>query len=285
MSRKLTISSVRGGSIDLLNNPYFNLLNFDAETKTDIEIASYSVAGYDGDIVNNVQALPRYAILELGIKSGTNVELAKRQILQVIKPKQICTFNLEQEGRKVKLSGYVESINMPRYQQGIVMSVSFHCTQPFWEDAVEVFKTLSNVDDLHFFTEYPNDMLYFPEDGLPFGAYNFERYREFLNDGDTEVGMTIYITAVGKVTNPILYASDGSYIGVNTTMDAEDVIIITTHKGNKTITQNGVNILDNIMTGSTWLQLPTGLNGFNFNSDDEETDNCYFEIAYKQRYV
>lgn len=283
--RKLTISSVRGGLIDLLNDDHFHLVNFDAETKADVSISSYTVSGYDGDIVNNIQALPRTATLELQIKSGVSVEMAKRHILQVIKPKELCTFTLEQEERKVQLQGYVETIYMPRYQLGVVMSVGFYCTQPYWEDVVEVFRRLSNIDDLHYFTTYPNDMLILPEEGIPLGAYNFERYRQFRNDGDAEVGITIYITAVAKVTNPVLYADDGTYIGVNTTMEAEDVIIITTHKGNKTITKNGVNILDTIMAGSTWLQLPTGVNAFNFDSDDEELDNCYFEIAYKQRYV
>lgn len=285
MKKSFQISSVRGGSIDLLNDPYFDLVEFDAETKTDADISTNTVSGYDGDTVNTVRALPRTATLELRIKSDANVELAKRHILQVIKPKQICTFRMENEGRTVELQGTVESIDMPRYQYDISMFIAFYCSQPFWEDAKEVFKELSNVNDLHYFTDDAADMLSFPQGGIPFGVYNFERYREFTNSGDVSVGMTIYITAVADVKNPVIYAQDGSFIGVNTTMKANDVVIITTHRGNKTATKNGENILDSVMAGSTWLQLETGVNGFNFNSDDDETDNCYFEIAYKQRYV
>lgn len=282
--RSMSISSIRGGSIDLLHDAYIDIVNFDAETKTDVNISVASIAGMDGDSVNTIQAMPRTAQLELRVKDGVKVEHAKRHILQIIKPKQLCTFHIVQDGRDIKLSGYVENIDMPRYQNGISMFVTFHCSQPFWEDAVEVFKTLSNVDNLHYFTT-DADMLYFPESGIPFGVYNFERYKEFTNDGDVEVGMTIYITAVDTVTNPIIYAADGSYIGINTTMEERDVVVITTHKGNKTIKKNGENILDTIMAGSTWLQLQTGVNAFNFDSDDDATDNCYFEIAFKQRYV
>lgn len=283
--RSLKISSVRGGYLDLLNDPYFHLVEFSAETENSNNISASSYANFDGDVVNNVQALPRTAELELQIKSGVSVEMAKRHILQVIKPKQVCTFHLEQDGRNTVLSGYVESIAMPRYNNAVSLVCTFHCSQPFWEDAVDVFVELSNVDDAHHFTEYAGEMLYFPAEGIPLGVYNFSREKTYTNGGDVAVGVDIRITATDTVTNPKLWASDGSYIGVNVSMVARDVIIISTHKGKKGITLNGANILDKIMSGSTWLQLETGLNAFNVTSDDESIDNCYFELAYRQRYV
>lgn len=284
MSRKLTISSVRGGSLDLLHDEHFWLTNFSAETQSSTAISSATLAGFDGDIITNIQAQPRTAELELYIKSGVDVEAAKRHILQVIKPKQLCTFRLQRDERDMVLQGYVEAIDMPRYQNGIVLLVTFHCSQPYWEDAEEIIRTLTNVDNLHYFTA-EEDMLFLPEAGIPFGVFNFARQKTYTNSGDTAVGMEIRITAVADVTNPIIYASDGTYIGVNTTMKAHDVISITTHKGNKTATKNGENILDTIMDGSTWLQMLTGDNTFNANSDDEETDNLYYELIFKQRYV
>lgn len=285
MRNKLTVAGERGGLLNLLENEYFYLVDFDGETENDNNISSTVILGYDGDEINNAQAQPRTATLELSIKPNVNVEIAKRHILQVIKPNQTCTFYLEQDNRKIELKGMVESISMPRYQKGISLFATFHCSQPFWEDAVQNFKTLSNIDNLHYFTDNEGDMLYFPEEGIPFGVHNFERMKTFVNEGDVTIGMDIIITATGDVTNPIIYASDGTYIGVNTTMVLGDVVTITTHKGNKTITKNGENILDTIMEGSTWLQLYTGANTFNINSDDEALGNCYFELAYKQRYV
>ena len=284
--RKFIISSLRGGSINLLDNEYFLLSNFDGQTANQNDISMTTAAGFDGGFINSAQAQPRSMSLELLVKSGVNVELAKRHITQVIKPYQLITFTLEQEGKTIVIEGTVEAFSMPRYQQGVAVVVDFLCAQPFWEDANNIQTVLADVINMHYFTEETDDGVWcFVEEGVPLGVYNFERQKSVVNDGDVAVGMTIEIVALGKVTNPIIYAEDGTYIGVNTTMEANDKITISTHKRNKTIYKNGVNILDTIMAGSTWLQLYTGINTFNFNSDNEETDNCYFQIIYKQRYI
>ena len=283
--RTLTISSLRGGSLDLLNNDYFILINFEGETSTATSLGVATIPNFDGDVVNSRQAMPRTALLELYIKENVEVETAKRQILQVIKPKQECTFHAAQDGRDITLTGIVESVNMPRYQNGIIMQCTFHCSQPFWEDFENVVNTLSDIKNLHYFSADENDMLYFTEEGMAFGEFDFSRQRTFYNGGDVAVGMTIRITAIAPVTNPKIYAVDGSFIGVNATMKARDIIEITTGKGYKTATKNGVNILNDVIDGSTWLQMETGYNTFNIVTDDENTDNCYFELIYKQRYV
>lgn len=283
--RKLTISSNRGGLIDLLNNEYFLLSDFDGQTTNDNDISITTTAGYDGGIVNSAQAQPRAMSLELLVKSGVNVELAKRHITQVIKPYELITFTLEQENRTTIIQGTVEKISMPRYKQGVAFTVDFLCAQPFWEDIEALQTVISDVIGLHYFTEDTDEVLCFPEEGIAFGVYNFDRQKTVINEGDVSIGMEIEIIAVEDVTNPIIYAEDGTFIGVNTSMKANDKIVISTHKRRKTIYKNGVNILDTIMSGSTWLQLHTGLNVFNFNSDDVNTDNCYFQIIYKQRYV
>lgn len=284
--RKLTISSKRGGLIDLLNNEYFLLSELEGQTTSTNNISMLTAPGFDGGIENSSQVQPREMSLVLLVKSGANVELAKRHITQVIKAKELVTFTLEQEYKTTVIQGTVERVDMPRYKQGVAFVADFLCAQPFWEDLREMQSVISDVIDLHCFTEeWDDDVLCFPEEGIPFGVYNFERQKDVYNEGDVEIGITIEIIALADVTNPVIYADDGTFIGVNTTMKANDKVVITTHKRRKTIYKNGENILDTIMPKSTWLMLHTGLNTFNFNSDDEVTDNCYFNIIYKQRYI
>lgn len=283
--KSFTASSKRGGYLDLLHDPFFILVDFDGETLNENELSTSTVAGLDGDMLNNAQAMPRRGALEFRIKNGVSVEEAKRHIMQVAKPKQELVLRMVYSDREIELVGTVQAITMPRYQNGISLFVTLHCSQPFWEDVNEIIKTLTGVDNLHYFTTDPTDMLYFPEEGTPFGVYDFAREQSYYNHGDVAVGMEIRITAAAAVTNPVIYAESGAYIGVNATMEAHDVISITTHRGNKDILKNGESILDSIKEGSTWLQLETGMNHFNAASDDEALDNMYFELIYKQRYV
>lgn len=172
------------------------------------------------------------------------------------------------------------------------MQVTLHCEQPFWEDAQTVVQRIDEAIDLHYFTDYANDMLYFPEEGIALGEFDTIRTKSFFNDGAVAVGLSITINAVDKVTNPIISDAFGNFFGVGygtdtrkVVMESGDIIKITTGKGNKTVTLNGVNILDRVKPNSTWLQLQTGENQFAINSDDDSLTNMYFNIEYRQRYI
>lgn len=299
--------SARGDILPLSDNNDFVLINIDGHTSISTDISSSVIGGIDGDTVNNVQAQPRTIVLDFRFKSGVNIELAKREILKIIKPKQYGALIWEQDERSVMISGVVESIDMPRWNNAVVMQVALHCEMPYWEDIDAVIGEISEAINLHYFTENPYGMLYFPEDGMPLGEYDTIRTKSVYNAGDVSVGMEITIVALDTVTNPIIYDQDGRYFGlgyyietetesasgglissavyVPLEMKAGDNIVISTHKGRKTVTLNGVSIFDKIKPGSSWLQLAAGDNQFSINSDDESISNMAFSLVYKQRYV
>ena len=135
-------------------------------------------------------------------------------------------------------------------------------------------------------------MLYFTEEGIVIGEYDLTRSKNFFNEGDVSVGIEIEILAVATVTNPIIYDSENNFFGVGygtadkqVKMQSGDKIVITTHRGKKSVTLNGVSIFNKIKPNSTWLQLATGDNRFAINSDDESLDNMTFSLSYKQRYI
>lgn len=280
---RLEYIDARGNALRLSNNPLFKLTNVDGLTTATAELATSTVPTMDGDIVNSVQASPRSIVLDLSIEDA--VESTKREILKIIKPKQRCSLKMEQDGREVTIGGVVEQIDMPRFTNLAVMQISIHCPQPFWEDAEDTATEISEVIGLHYFTDCQDDMLFFTEEGQPFGEYDTNRTKLFNNDGDAEVGLRISITALGDVTNPIIYNSKAQKIGVNLTMHAGDEVVITTGKGNKTITLNGQNRISSIMKGSTWLTLPTGEEELTIDSDDGTEANMYFTVTYRRRYI
>lgn len=280
---KLEFISAKGSILPLTNNSRFKLSNVDGITSASVELSSATVASMDGDFINNKRTIPRGIVLDFAIES--DVENVKRYILQYIKPKQKGTLRWTQEGREIQIEGIVEAIEMPRYSSQVIMQVTMYCSQPYWEDIDYIVQEISETIDLHYFTRYEDDMLYFTEEGAPFGEYDVNRTKTFENTGDVEVGLTINIVALGEVENPVIYNSAGEYIGVDVALSQGDEIVITTEKGNKTITMNGTNIVSKIREGSTWLQLPTGEDEFTIDSTDGTEGNMYFTIIYKQRYV
>lgn len=287
---KLDYVSTRGDVLPLSENEYFVLTNVDGHTSVSNNISSSVIGGIDGDIVNSVQSQPRTIIFDLRIKSGVDVEKAKREILRIIKPKQYGSLVWTQNERAVTISGVVESIEMPRWNNAVTMQVALYCNQPYWEDIDAVIGEISEAIDRHYFSENQYDMLYFPEAGIPLGEYDTIRTKTFHNAGDVSVGLEISIVALDTVTNPIIYDQDGRFFGVGygahpLIMQAGDIVVITTHKGRKIVTLNGATVFDKIKPNSTWLQLAAGNNQFAINSDDESTMNMTFSLVYKQRYV
>ena len=287
---QLNYISARGDVLPLASNPLFVLSHIDGHTTASTSISSAVVGGVDGDTVNNVQATARTIILDLRIQSGVDVEEAKREILKVVKLKQRGGLVWTQNDRTVVINGIVESVDMPRWTKTAIMQITLHCEQPFWEDIDDVIQQISEAINLHHFTASPVDMLYFPVEGIPLGAYDTLRTKSFHNAGDVAVGLEITILAHDTVTNPIIYDQDGNYFGIGTqqnpfVMHAGDNVVITTHKGRKGVKYNGAVILDRIKPNSTWLQLAAGDNVYSINSDDDSITNMSFSLIYKQRYI
>lgn len=289
---KLNYISARGDKLPLVNNEYFTLTNVDGQTSAAASVSSSVASGADGSIVTNVQANVRSIVLDLRVRSGVDVEAAKRAVLKVIKIKQRGTLEWTQNDRTVTISGIVESIEMPRWTDAVMLQVTLHCDQPFWEDAAYIIQQISEAVDLHYFTDSAAGMLYFPDDGIPLGEYDVIRTKHFHNDGDVSVGLEISIVALGQVTNPIIYDGNGNFFGVGygdgdrqVTMQLGDVITIATHRGKKSVRMGDKSLLSKVKPQSTWLQLAAGDNTFTINSDDDSLTNMSFSLIYKQRYV
>ena len=289
---KLDFISARGDRLPLASNELFTLTHLDGMTAAATSIASSTIGGADGDIVNNVQANARQIVIDLRVNNGINVEDAKRAVLRIVKIKQKGSLEWTQNDRTVTISGIVESVDMPRWTNAVTMQISMYCNQPFWEDIDFVVQQISEAIDLHYFTDDQTDMLYFPDDGMPLGEYDTTRTKQFYNDGDVAVGLEISIVAFDIVTNPIIYDNSGNFLGIGygdgskcVQMEAGDNIVITTHKGRKTILLNGESILSKLRPQSTWLQLEAGDNLYTINSDDDSVSNMTFSLTYKQRYV
>jgi hypothetical protein len=248
------------------------------------DISAVVVPFVDGDTVTNVQATPRTVVLYLAPRQSISVEDVERYVLRHVKPKQTGRLHIERDGRDIELAGIVEAIGLPRFERGCIMAITMHCSMPYWQDVDYAVAEISEIINLHYF---PLDLggLAFPADGIPFGVYDDDLTQTVTNRGDVEAGMIIQIIATGEVVNPrIIDSATGEYIGVDDTLQGNDEVTIVTLKGQKSITKNGVNVIDMITEGSTFMQIPTGETEYTIGAD-EGIENLYFTLSFKQRYI
>lgn len=287
---KFLIKNIRGDALDLINNEYCFIENLDKQTAASADISSISYSGFDGDVVTEVKAQPRELIFDLRIKSGIDVEEAKRAILKVAKFKRKLTVEWEQNARNVKIEGIISNIEMARWNNTALMQIYLYCSEPYWTDMEEIIQDINEALPSHYFTNDFNEQLIFPDNGIVFGEYDRSRTRKIHNAGDVDTGLKIEILAYDTVTNPVLFNDNGQYFGIGSTdkpfiMTAGQIVKINTTKGNKTVTMNGVSLLPFIKQNSKWIQMEAGDNVFTINSDDENVENMTFALSYTQKYV
>ena len=283
MKTQLIYTAQDGKTFDLFNNDVFDLTNVDGLTVANTSIATTTTPQIDGDELQNIQANPRPVVLDLQIKSGLDVERAKREILNVIKIKQTGTLTLIQgegnERREMEISGVVQNVSMPRFTNAVIMQVSIYCNNSFWQDVAAVVFEISNAIPKHHFA------VYFPKNNpVVLGVVNKSLQQSFNNDGDVDSGMEITFLFTGNATNPKLYNQRGEFIGVDGSFVANDKIIISTYKGKKTITKNGESIIGKITAGSVFLRMFTGLNVFTMSADSGR-ENMLFYISFKRLFI
>ena len=132
---------------------------------------------------------------------------------------------------------------------------------------------------------------------IEFGDINATQAGNIFYLGDSEVGVTIEIHAIGNAsgigvyrldTNEMITINDTRLIGiVGSGVQAGDTIIINTVKGNKRIyfLRDGVyyNILNALNAPITWFALRKGDNGFLLNAT-YGISNLQYKITYRTLY-
>jgi hypothetical protein len=162
--------------------------------------------------------------------------------------------------------------------------LTFTSSNPFWMDLLE---TKSEValwkGDFCFDLEIPEDT------GIIIGHREPSLIVNVLNEGDVECGIRVEFKALATVINPsITNINTQEFIKVNKTMQAGEIISLTTHFGNKRInsiiggvTSNAFNYID---VESTFLQLSTGDNLIRYNAD-ENIDGLEATLYYTPQYL
>ena len=224
-------------------------------------ISTSSYAGMDGSYLNNAFIEKRNVVIHFEMR-GVGVEARRHQLYKVVKPSRYVKVYYRTSGIDVFTEGYVETCEVSNFEQLVTGQISILCLDIYWYSTESVMAYYSQITGAFTFP--------FPTESNPepfvLGKYNTQNIMEIINDGD-EIGFTLVIEALEDARSPTLYNADtDEYLQISGDILTGDIITVTTKTGNKTVTldRGGVktNIINRLVSGSTWLTLREGKNRF-----------------------
>lgn len=221
-------------------------------------ISTSGYAGMDGSYLNNAFIEKRNVVISFEMR-GINIESRRHQLYKVVKPSRYIKIYYKTAGIDVFAEGYVESCEVQNFEQFTTGQISILCPDIYWYSTITQIAKYSRITGAFHFIFPDND------EPFPIGKYNTQNIMTIVNEGD-EVGFTLEISG-GPAKNPTIYnAVTDEYMQIMGELKEGDIITITTKTGNKTVTleREGVvnNIINRLVSGSTWLTLRSGENKF-----------------------
>ena len=217
-------------------------------------INTSSAALLDGQIYNSSKLDMRQIIIAFAIQGPAAAN--RIRIYTVLKSAQLVKLRYVGQQRDVYIEGYVSDIDIAYMKQKQICTVQILCPQPYFLAAEQMVNELTQVvKRFHF----PFASEATPE--IVFGELSNELGITIDNEGDLECGMVIELYAAAAVTNPKVFNYiTQEYFGLSYALQTADLVTIDTRPGKKSVTllRSGVttNIINYVMQGSSWLQLP-----------------------------
>ena len=224
-------------------------------------ISTSGYAGMDGSYLNNAFIEKRNVVISFEMR-GFDVEKRRHELYKIVKPSRYIKINYSTKNISVYAEGIVETCEIENFETLTKGQISIICPDIYW---------YSTTLQMAYYSQITGGFTFpFPTENNPqpftLGKYNTQNIMEIVNDGD-ETGFTLEIEAIADASSPTLYNADtDEYLQITGGLQAGDIITVTTKTGNKTVTLNrgGVrsNIINRLVSGSTWLTLREGKNRF-----------------------
>ena len=228
---------------------------------------------------------------------GETIEDVRQKSYKYFPAKKNVEIIIETDNRYVRTSGYVESNEPNIFSSQEGTSISIICPDPFFYSAGEDGNNVTDFYSIDPMFEFPFSNESLTEPLLVFGEIQIKTEGVITYYGDAEIGVTIYIHAIGSASNINIYNMETREVMKIDTVKlqkltgkgivASDDIVINTSKGDKSITliREGVsyNILNCLDKNTDWFTLAKGDNIFAFTADSGVT-NLQFRIENKVIY-
>ena len=260
--------------------------------KADINMTN--IASSDGSLYNSSRATYRNITMKLGLMFAPTIEDSRLKTYKYFPIKKKIKLTIETDNRICECYGYVESNEPDIFSKSETVNISIICPDPYFYSVNKELVTFYGVEKAF---EFPFSNESLTDDLIEFGHVTTNTRQTIYYTGDAEVGITIIIHAIGKVTNLTIWnVSTRESMHINNDklititgsgIDTADDIIITTLKNSKSIQlfRNGIytNILNCLDRNTDWFKISKGDNIFAFTSDYGNS-NMEMRIEYQNAY-
>lgn len=229
------------------------------------------IATGDGALYNSARVNSRNIVFDLAFLFQPTVEDVRQKTYKYFPIKKRVKLTFQTTNRTVYIYGYVESNEPDIFQEEESTSISILCPDPyFYSEAVHdtIFSGVESLFEFPFSNESLSTNL------IEISALRLEQEQTVHYTGDAEVGIVIYIHAIGNASGVKIYnAETRESMFINSAkliaLTGSDIkngddITISTIRGQKyaTLLRSGVltNILNCLEKGTDWFQLVKGDN-------------------------
>ena len=295
MIKSITVTNYLGDSIKLeLGRPEqsgFLIKSISGLGPSKANINTTEVSTNDSSLFNSARLNQRNIVFEFIFVESINresIEDIRQKSYKYFPIKKNVDLLIETDNRIVKATGYVESNEPNIFSSQESAQISIICPDPYFYSTKKTVTIFSSIEPLF---EFPFENNSLTDNLLEFGRIIVDQEKNVFYKGDSEVGVVIYIHAVGEATNLTIYNpltrevlkidTDRLEALTGSVIKAGDDIIISTIKGQKFIRliRDGeyINILNCLGRNSDWFRLVKGDNVFVFTAETGER-NLQFRI-------
>lgn len=261
---ELSVKNEYGDVLMLTGNPDYDVLSVSGLNPAPAEINTTPVSGIDGTRYNSARVGQRNIVIRLNING--DIEDRRIELYRYFRVKHTVRVYYKNEHVDVYIDGYIETFENDFFTILQQPQISIICPDPYFKSMSETEIDFENVTALFTFP------FAIAAEGIPFSSLN-EISSRYFNVGNVETGGIITFTALADgVKNPVFYNNtNGTFFGVDITMQSGDVIEINTQRGEKSVklTRSGVttSIVGDRTSGSTWIVFEPGENEISFGAD------------------
>lgn len=292
MIKSITVTNYLGDSIKLdLARPElsgFLVAGVSGLGPGKANINTTEVSTTDGGLFNSSRLPSRNIVITLKFLWKDSIEDVRQLSYKYFPIKKKVTLLIETDNRKAEIEGYVEANDPSIFSSSEATSISIICPNPFFYSAGEAGVNTTVFSGIEPMFEFPfcNDSL--SECLLEMSTITHKTQRVITYNGDSEIGVTITIHAIGEASNIAIYnRTTDEIMRISTNLVAGDDIVICTVKGNKSVTLirdgESTNILNRLNKNFSWFQLRKGDNIFAYTAETGD-NNLQFKVENRVIY-